>query len=218
MEQQFRGYGDWGSDAGQGTRFAHEIQQAMGEDFELDPQVLDAQFLDAQFLEESWTVGVAAATESWQRRQRSQAERERQSRAFREMDSLGGLNFVQASDWVAELRGSMAAVATNAGRLQHFAEEPALEWPLSQSEHEPWEGLWEDGDSAEPMTQLRACRLLGVDAGSTREQIRAAYRRMASQWHPDRRMDEGIEAANERMAAINEAYRLLREGAMSEAA
>ena len=65
MEQQFRGYGDWGSDAGQGTRFAHEIQQAMGEDFELDPQVLDAQFLDAQFLEESWTVGVAAATESW---------------------------------------------------------------------------------------------------------------------------------------------------------
>jgi DnaJ family protein C protein 3 len=63
------------------------------------------------------------------------------------------------------------------------------------------------------MTQLRACRLLGVNAGSTREQVRAAYRRMASQWHPDRRTDEVGRVANERMAAINEAYRLLREAA-----
>jgi hypothetical protein len=211
MEQQFHGYGETGRDTGQGVRFAQEIQQAMGEDFELDPQ----------FLEESWTVGVAAATESWQRRQRNQVEHERQSRAFRELDSLGGLNFVQASDWVAALRGawngSMAAVATDAGMLAHHGEDPAAEWSGRQPEQERRE-LWEYGDGDGPMTQPRACRLLGVDTGSTREQIRAAYRRMASQWHPDRRMGEVGGVANERMARINEAYRLLREGAMEEAA
>jgi hypothetical protein len=201
MEEQFHGVGDWGRNAGQGVRFAQEIQQAMGEDFELDPL----------FLEESWTLGVAAATESWQRRQRNQSERERQSRAFRELDSLGGLNFVQASDWVAAWLASVAAVATEEGRLAHNAEGPAvaaMEWPFS--EPDPCEAWWEDGDCDEPMTQARACRLLGVDSGSTREQVRAAYRRMASQWHPDRRVGQ---VANERMATINEAYRVLREAA-----
>jgi len=209
MDQQFHGSGNTRQDAGQGARFAQEIQQAMGEDFELDPQ----------FLEESWTLGMAAAKESWQRRQRNHVERERQSRAFREMDSLGGLNFVQANDWVAAWRGSMAAVVVDAGGLTQFGEElagPAVIWIQNEPEQEPCE-TWEDGDcdSGDPMTEVRACRLLGVDAGSTREQIRAAYRRRASQWHPDRRAGQ---VATERMAAINEAYRLLREGLISKAA
>jgi hypothetical protein len=205
METQFHGYGDIGHGGSGGSRFAQEIQQAMGEDFELDPQ----------FLEESWTLGVAAATESWQRRQRNQVEREQQSRAFREMDSLGGLNFVPATDWVAAgggawsgtWSGSMAAMMDPDRSQQHAAAPAAAatEWPFGQPEQERWED-W-DSDSDEPMTPLRACRLLGVDASSTREQIRAAYRRLASQWHPDRRAGQG---ANQRMAAINEAYRVLR--------
>lgn len=206
MEARFHGYSDTGQDGGRGSRFAQEIQQATGEDFELDPQLLDA-----QYLEDSWTVGVPAATESWQRRQRNQVERERQSRAFREMDSLGGLNFVHASDWVAAWSGSMAA-APDAGMVAHFGEElaaPAENWTRNEPAYEPCEVGWKggDGDYDEPMTQLQACRLLGVDVGSTRQQIRAAYRRMASQWHPDRRAGQ---VANQRMAAINEAYRLLR--------
>jgi DnaJ like chaperone protein len=64
-----------------------------------------------------------------------------------------------------------------------------------------------------PITQEVACRLLGVLATSTRAQVKAAYRRRVSQFHPDRlgcMSEEERLAATERMAAINEAYRLLR--------
>jgi DnaJ-class molecular chaperone len=71
------------------------------------------------------------------------------------------------------------------------------------------------------MTPRRACRLLGVSANSSGEQIKAAYRRMASQWHPDR-LARGSEherqMATEQMAAINEAYSLLRSGSRQQAA
>jgi DnaJ like chaperone protein len=63
------------------------------------------------------------------------------------------------------------------------------------------------------MTQDRAYLLLGVTETSTQRQIKAAYRQMVSQWHPDRlelRTEEVRQLATERMAAINEAYRLLR--------
>ncbi len=64
----------------------------------------------------------------------------------------------------------------------------------------------------QPLTLERALQLLGVSASSTREQIRAAYRRMAGLYHPDR-MHHSSEterrAATERMISINEAYRLL---------
>jgi DnaJ like chaperone protein len=65
------------------------------------------------------------------------------------------------------------------------------------------------------MTQYRACQLLGVTSNSTQRQIKAAYRRKVSQWHPDRlesRTKEVRLLATEQMAAINEAYRLLRNG------
>jgi DnaJ-class molecular chaperone len=65
------------------------------------------------------------------------------------------------------------------------------------------------------MTRQRACRLLGVTADDTREQIKTAYRRMASQWHPDRlerRTEEARQLATEQMAAINEAYSVIRDG------
>ena len=65
------------------------------------------------------------------------------------------------------------------------------------------------------MTQDRACQLLGVTATSTQKQIKAAYRRKVSQWHPDRlenRTNEVRQLATKQMAMINEAYRLLRNG------
>jgi DnaJ like chaperone protein len=71
------------------------------------------------------------------------------------------------------------------------------------------------------MTQRHACRVLGVDAESTWPQIRSAYRRMVGRWHPDR-LQHSSEAtrrmANEQMIAINQAYGLLREGRMQQAA
>jgi molecular chaperone DnaJ len=63
------------------------------------------------------------------------------------------------------------------------------------------------------MTQDRARQLLGVTSASTGKQIKAAYRRMVSQWHPDRLelpTEEARQFATARMAAINEAYHLLR--------
>jgi curved DNA-binding protein CbpA len=64
------------------------------------------------------------------------------------------------------------------------------------------------------MTVGRARRVLGLSAESTREQVRAAYRKMAGEWHPDRvagRAEEVRQAATALMAEINEAYRVLRE-------
>jgi curved DNA-binding protein CbpA len=62
------------------------------------------------------------------------------------------------------------------------------------------------------MTQQSARELLGVNENCTRAQIKAAYRRMASQWHPDRlecTTEQVRRLATAQMAAINEAYHLL---------
>jgi DnaJ-domain-containing protein 1 len=192
----------------------------MGEEFEPD----------AQFMEESWTLGVAAAAESWRARRQGGAERERLDReergqAFREMDSVGARAFAQASEWYAAMRrsGSGAAGAEIAERqlvderdaaqrraawLQRCAEEPFGGWRAQEPVANET-----TSDEGEGMTLGRAMRLLGLTAASTREQVRAAYRRMAGEWHPDRvagRAEAVRQAATEQMAEINEAYRILR--------
>ena len=64
-----------------------------------------------------------------------------------------------------------------------------------------------------PMTLERACEVLCLSAGSCEAQIKAAYRKLVSRWHPDL-YESGNELerarATERMAAINDAYRILR--------
>ncbi|HEX8101627.1 MAG TPA: J domain-containing protein [Solirubrobacteraceae bacterium] len=60
--------------------------------------------------------------------------------------------------------------------------------------------------------------VLGVAPGAPPDELAAAYRRAAKRWHPDR---GGGEDAQRRMAEINAAYDLLRDGgwrsAMAEA-
>ena len=51
--------------------------------------------------------------------------------------------------------------------------------------------------------------VLGVDAGATPDELAAAYRRAAKQWHPDLAGEAGVR----RMADINAAYEVLRSGA-----
>src|SRR5215211_6756620 len=54
--------------------------------------------------------------------------------------------------------------------------------------------------------------VLGVAHTASSEEVAAAYRDLAKQWHPDRRGEEG----DRRMAEINIAYELLRAGAQQE--
>jgi DnaJ-domain-containing protein 1 len=203
-------------EAAEGWGFAEELRRRMGEEFEPD----------SQFMEESWTMGVDRAAEGFRARREGAAERERQGREFREMDSVGAMAFAQASEWYAEMqRAANGALVERGGErrrdaawLQQCAEEPFGGWREREAVVD------EDGGGAEAglgeaggMTMGRALRLLGLTAASTREQVRAAYRRMAGEWHPDRvagRAEEVRRAATEQMAEINEAYRVLR-GAVS---
>jgi DnaJ like chaperone protein len=71
------------------------------------------------------------------------------------------------------------------------------------------------------MTPRQACHLLGVGPTVQREQLRSAYRRMVTQWHPDRlegSSEQDLTFATERMAEINLAYRLLLQGLSLNAA
>jgi DnaJ-domain-containing protein 1 len=180
------------------ARFADQLQGILGDDSELDPV----------FLEESWTLGVQAAVHRRQERRQTQAARERQAHEFRELNSLGTLTFVDAGEWLGGIYQLAAQMAS------------ARETIVSRLA-EPSSAAGENPGSARLTPQQNACHLLGVTAASTREQLRAAYRRMVVAWHPDR-VERGDETrrrqATERMAAINEAYRLLCSNLAAEPA
>ena len=55
-------------------------------------------------------------------------------------------------------------------------------------------------------------QVLGVPVSATEQQIRACYRRLAAQHHPDCNPDDAT--ANLRMGRINQAYALLSEPAL----
>lgn len=56
------------------------------------------------------------------------------------------------------------------------------------------------------MTMDEARELLGLDLKATRKEIRAAYRRAARRWHPDRAPAGLEETYRERMQQVNAAY------------
>lgn len=56
------------------------------------------------------------------------------------------------------------------------------------------------------MTLEEARELLGLGLKATRKEIRAAYRRAARHWHPDRAPQGETRAFQERMQQINRAY------------
>ncbi|HEX4068114.1 MAG TPA: J domain-containing protein [Acidobacteriaceae bacterium] len=184
------------SGAGAGAPFLAQIEQVLGH--EMEP--------DAAFFVDSWTMGVAAASENFLRRQDSSRSRASERSAW-DTFSFSTPYFVP----------NVEAPVETAWPLREARAEQSLTMDLS------WQGDEEDddgyaADEAEivcPNTFESACRVLGVTATSTRGQIRAAYRRMASRYHPDRLVRGGPreqQLASDRMASINEAYRLLCAG------
>jgi DnaJ-domain-containing protein 1 len=197
---------------GQAWPLAEEIQQLMGADAQPDPL----------FFEESWTYGATAAAKNLRRRRRQQAE----GVVFGEFDNLGAQAYVQQVAWWTD---DFAATNNDA-----VAGEVNAKWPIwrgkeqaarGEDDSQDWEPFVAAEDcqwtASELMSVPLACRLLGVAADSSWLQIKTAYRRKAGQWHPDRMQHSSEETrrrANDQMIAINQAYGLLREQRMQQAA
>lgn len=196
---------------GRGWQFVDEFQRLVGEDSEPD----------IRFFVESWTSGTATAVESYEQRRKKPPQREYPNDAFCEDDVIDTVSFVHEKAPLAEFAAAASEQANAGCSGGGSARESSIE-PAAQTQEEAWQE-WEmfaeerddSSGAVRRMTQERACLLLGLTATSTRRQIKAAYRRMVSRWHPDR-LDLGTEEvrqlANERMAAINEAYHLLLNG------
>jgi DnaJ-domain-containing protein 1 len=191
------------SGAGTAAPFLTQIEQVLGE--ETEP--------DAAFFMDSWTVGVAAASESFLRRQQERNARERASYGW---DTLSFTPFfvarVEAPAETAWPREAPAEKNAASGLRWRGDEEPQ-DSHVSEEFESKSETRFESGsESFGPLTVESACHLLGVTTASTRDQIRAAYRKMASRYHPDRLARNGAreqKQASDRMASINEAYSLL---------
>jgi DnaJ-domain-containing protein 1 len=192
-------------------QFVIEIEGLLGAGSEPDPL----------FFVESWSLGVTASVESFQQRRQGQADRKRYGHKFDNFNHPRGQSFVQQRELYAEFHSS--APCRHDLRVHGAGSTPKSQEGPAASIQDPAPRGWEtsaeeyasSGDTTRPMTQARACELLGVAATSARGQIKAAYRQMVSQWHPDRlgsTTKEVRQFATNKMAAINAAYRLLRSG------
>lgn len=175
-----------------GVPFLTLIEQALG--VETEP--------DAEFFTDSWTMGIAAATENFLRRRQKPKNRDLEMPAWATFSSFTPW-FVPDFDVTSEAPSPLHQQPVIAD-LEWFVNEEgnrqqAIDEPLACS-------------LTGPMTLESARRLLGVAATSTREHIRLAYRKMASRYHPDRLAQSTPheqKLASDRMASINEAYQLL---------
>ena len=189
-----------------GWQFVDVFQRLVGEDAEPD----------VRFFVESWTSGTDAAVGSYKQRQQT-----RMKDVFRRSDGVESLAYFPDMPYRAEISdaaiAAMYAGISEKDRLAQESEEQA-----ARTLDEAWQD-WERAagvsgggyGTVRLMTQQFACRLLGVSEVSSRRQLKAAYRKLVSRWHPDLLELEGEKMrklANERMAAINEAYHLLISG------
>jgi DnaJ-domain-containing protein 1 len=160
---------------------------------------------DSEFFIDSWTVGFAAASQNFLRRQ------ERLTTRAHELPAWHTFSFTPR--FVEKAEASAAAAWPLREDRADERSTADLRWVDDEKEDD-----WLGPDEVEiegPPTRESACRVLGVAVTSTQEQIRSAYRKMASRYHPDRLAHGDAREkrlASDRMASINEAYRLLNKG------
>jgi DnaJ-domain-containing protein 1 len=202
---------------GQDCQFVEDFQPIVGDDAEPDPL----------FFVECWTLGTSAAATNFQQRRQRQAASELSCQAFRDLYSSRALSILQQRDMDAKALSAIGAAVSARRSYADWSRQDAEEFTAQMQDETPQQGRrfdepWNSRqETVHSMTRQRACRLLGVAATSTREQIKTAYRQMASQWHPDRlklKTKQEIGIATEQMAAINEAYHLLRSCTPGESA
>ncbi len=151
---------------------------------------------DAAFFIDSWIAGLSVARDNLKRR-----ESERDTRSVSELTAASEMTSVSI-EWTKMALahvGTLAIVASD-----DMSELHANERCLS---------IWGQCEMVRPLTRELAFRALGVLPTSTPQEIKAAYRRLAGLYHPDRTGgDESLEKglAADHMAYLNDAYRLLR--------
>jgi hypothetical protein len=186
-------------------QFVNDFQQMAGDNSEPDPL----------FFVETWTLGMSAAMENFQQRQQRLANGEQQNNVFCTPSSLGPLPSMRECDFVSHLADATTneKCRNDGWPLQHSEELASRAQVQNPQPNEAFDGQFDNRQEIpHPMTRQSAYQLLGVTSSSTRAQIKAAYRHMVSQWHPDRlqrKTEEVRQFATEQMAAINEAYHLL---------
>lgn len=66
-------------------------------------------------------------------------------------------------------------------------------------------------DSLDPLGEKNALKVLGLEKGASQEEIRARYRELTKQWHPDKVKQEEKAAAQEKFVEIQQAYERLSD-------
>lgn len=180
----------WPQVAPTGAPLLTQIEQLLGRNSEPD----------AAFFMDCWTAGRTAASESFLRRHGPEQPREHEippGTPFSWMPFM--LTWVEDRDEATAPLRQPPAAGSSTVEGWHRDEERQR----SAAANEP--------TTVSPTTLESACQVLGVSSRSTREQVRAAYRRMAGRYHPDRLAacdPREQKQASDRMASINDAYRL----------
>ena len=192
--------------------FVDEFQQLLGQDSEPDPL----------FFVESWTFGMTSAVENFQQRRKKQPGTASHQELAQDFEILDTLSFTHEDELSPEFAPWVDATASRepygSGRSWDPVAEPVP--PMQERDQRLLDR--ESFNLPEPdfpITLAQARQVLDVTPASTRQQIKASYRRKVSQWHPDR-IGRGSESLRQRatshMAAINEAYRLLSGTSVQE--
>jgi hypothetical protein len=191
------------------SRLASQIRELLGQDCEME----------ASFLEESWASGLSVTSSSY-RRKRAQTTENIEGVTFAELSTVGSLFFSQANGLMGDRPASAYPTSSTNSYAAAWLRDPLEEFASQTEDQAPVDDSAGYKRRAQVPTTLgsttyqRACELLSVSEHSTVTQIRAAYRRMVSEWHPDRLEQSGERVrafATKQMAAINEAYHLLRD-------